>query len=62
MYECLDCGKEFEIPTMDCDGEQLEKDIEVCPGCGSDDINEVDDYEDLDSNDDADLDLGDEEN
>ncbi len=45
MYECLECGKEFETPATDCDGDQLEKDIKVCPSCGSDDIEEVDDYD-----------------
>lgn len=41
MYECLDCGAEFETLSI-ADGDD-ENDFEVCPYCGSDDIVEVDD-------------------
>ena len=43
MYNCLDCGAEFETPVLeDMQGD----DYEVCPSCGSDDIVEVDDEND----------------
>jgi len=38
MYECMDCGAEFETPAMSDTPEG------ECPECGSDDIMEVDDY------------------
>ena len=44
MYNCLDCGAEFEYPAVDCDIEG--KKVETCPSCGSDDIVEVDDEND----------------
>jgi predicted nucleic acid-binding Zn-ribbon protein len=40
MYECYECGEEFNDPIIDAEGE------ETCPSCGSDDIVEVDEYDD----------------
>lgn len=46
MYECYECGKEFETPEYLPPEHHMGPDYEVCPECGSDDIVEVDDYED----------------
>lgn len=43
MYECYECGEEFETPATDIDIETGER-FNCCPSCGSDDIVEVDDY------------------
>jgi DNA-directed RNA polymerase subunit RPC12/RpoP len=51
MYECYECGERFETPA---DGELIGDGSEytkVCPECGSDDIVEVDDYDELDPED-----------
>ena len=51
MYECMDCGAEFETPmkAIDPNGCPDEPEIETCPACGSDDIVEVDDYYEADT-------------
>jgi DNA-directed RNA polymerase subunit RPC12/RpoP len=48
MYECLDCGAEFNVPSHSTIGFGSEAiPVECCPDCGSDDIlcdvEEVDD-------------------
>ena len=47
-YECMDCGAEFETPAkaINPSGCPDEPEIDTCPSCGSDDIAEVDDYDD----------------
>jgi len=57
MYKCLNCGKLFDEPTVErinaADYFGVEKNgreeifnIEECPYCGSEDIEEIDDEED----------------
>jgi hypothetical protein len=43
MWQCYECGEEFEVPTMlaSFTGCPDEPDDECCPNCGSDDINEL---------------------
>lgn len=48
MYECLECGTEFEIPNTTEVEAGTGYNVDTCPGCGSTDINEVDDYTDDD--------------
>ncbi len=47
MYQCNDCGAEFDLPArLDTDDGGM---IDTCPLCGSDDIlAEVDNFEELD--------------
>ena len=40
MWQCYDCGEEFEVPLIDYIGE-FDVDERYCPNCGSDDINEL---------------------
>ena len=37
MYRCNDCGAEFETPVVEDEGTEDET-VEICPSCGSDDI------------------------
>jgi hypothetical protein len=54
MYECMDCGEEFEIPMQILDpggpspGDGPVDKIGACPECGSADIEEFDPDEDED--------------
>jgi DNA-directed RNA polymerase subunit RPC12/RpoP len=66
MYECNDCGEEFETPKQEsANADGTGGPINICPECGSDDLIEFDPDEDYDDSvddyidDDSDLDLGD---
>jgi DNA-directed RNA polymerase subunit RPC12/RpoP len=44
MWECLDCGEEFEVPvgsSIPCVDDWDTGVFIECPNCGSDDINEL---------------------
>lgn len=41
MWQCLDCGEEFEVPGQNSDKELPGVEYDRCPLCGSDDINEL---------------------
>ena len=43
-FECSDCGAGFEVATREITGAGDE--VETCPNCGSDDIMEVEEYDD----------------